>query len=89
MRCETPFHLTNKYKYIVLVGPCKQHLTDAVYITYLTDYSLKTIYMEIFMQAVAALLLIIVVLFVFAMVAISIKNNKNNNNDDNDFMMQC
>lgn len=61
--------------------------TDAVYITYLTDYSLKTIYMEIFIQAIAALLLIVVVLFVFALVVTSIKDN--NNNDDNDFMMQC
>lgn len=88
MRCETPFHLTNKYKYIVLVGPCKWHLTDAVYITYLIDYSLKTIYMEILLQVAATILLIVVILFVFAMVVISIKDNKNNN-DDNDFMMQC
>lgn len=32
--------------------------------------------MEIFMQAIAALLLIVVVLFVFAMVVISIKDSK-------------
>ena len=68
-----------------ILNPYLQQITPSVK----TDYSLKTIYMEIFMQAIAALLLIVVVLFVFAMIVLSIKDSKNNNNDDNDFMMQC